>query len=556
MQTGQNLNRLAPAAVAAEVLARGPGPNAIPFDPNINYPWVSDLGNGTFRNPVLFADYSDPDVARAGHDFYLTASSFNCTPGLPILHSRDLVNWKLVNHAVRNLPHPRFSAVQHGCGIWAPAIRFHNRRWWIFFSMPDEGIYVTTAEDPAGRWTEPQLVQEGRGLIDPCPFWDDDDQAYLAHAYAGSRAGIKHILRVRPMAPDGSRLLGEGQIVFHDPVHQPTIEGPKFLKRDGWYYILAPAGGVDTGWQLVLRSRNIYGPYQEKLVLAQGDTPVNGPHQGALVDTEAGEWWFLHFQCADLYGRVLHMQPVRWHDAWPLMGRHTGHDGVGEPVAGWTKPKTPFPCPVAVPDTSDDFSAPALGLQWQWHANHNEAWYSLDPQKKRLRLNSQVVPNAEIAKVPNLLLQKFPARAFVVDTTVEFSPQQISEEAGLVIMGEKHAALALRHTANGNRLYLRLNTSEHDLGEVSGNSIRLRVEVREGGLCRFSFAAGPDPRRAELPRGPVSSVPGTDEFHSVSHEFQARKGTWIGAKVGIYSLAPAPSPGFAQFDCFRFSPPS
>ena len=260
------------------------------------YPWTPDQGDGTFCNPIIHADYSDPDVIRVGEDFFLTASSFNCTPGLPILHSKDLVNWTIVNHAVRNLPHPRYSEFQAGCGIWAPSLRFHAGKFWIFFPMPDEGIYVTTANHPTEKWSEPHRVHEGKGLIDPCPLWDNDGQAYLVHAYARSRSGLKHMLRVRPMAPDGSRLLGEGQIVFHEPTRHPTIEGPKFLRRDGWYYILAPAGGVKTGWQVALRSRNIYGPYEDRIVLQQGNSSVNGPHQGALVDSTGGDWWFVHFQ--------------------------------------------------------------------------------------------------------------------------------------------------------------------------------------------------------------------------------------------------------------------
>src|SRR6185437_15090852 len=227
-----------------------------------SFPWRPDCGDGTYRNPIIYADYSDPDVVRVGDDFYLTASSFNCTPGLPILHSKDLVNWTIINHALKNLPDARYEKFQAGEGVWAPALRFHAGKFWIFFATPDEGIYVITADRPAGQWSEPHLVQAGRGLIDPCPLWDDDGQAYLVHAYAGSRAGIKHLLRVRPMAADGSRLLSEGQIIFHEPEKHPTIEGPKFLKRDGWYYLLAPAGGVATGWQLALRSKHIYGPYE------------------------------------------------------------------------------------------------------------------------------------------------------------------------------------------------------------------------------------------------------------------------------------------------------
>ncbi len=296
------------------------------YDPNAVevYPWVPDQGDGTYRNPILLADYSDPDVIRVGEDYYLTASSFNCTPALPILHSRDLVNWTLVGHAMQNLPFDRYDTPQLGGGVWAPALRYHDGRFYIFFPLVEEGLFVVSAADPAGPWSAPRCVQQGAGLIDPCPLWDDDGQAYLVHAYAYSLTGIKHRLRVCPMAPDGSKLLGEGKIVFDDPARHPTMEGPKFLKKDGFYYILAPAGGVSGGWQVALRSRNIYGPYEDKVVLEQGSTPVNGPHQGALVDTPSGEWWFLHFQDAGPYGRIVHMQPVRWQDEWPLDGAGPG----------------------------------------------------------------------------------------------------------------------------------------------------------------------------------------------------------------------------------------
>jgi beta-xylosidase len=393
------------------------------------YPWIPDQGDGTFRNPILCADYSDPDVVRHGNDFFMTASSFTSTPGLPILHSKDLVNWSLINHAVKNLPHPRYAEVHPGCGVWAPAIRFQAGKFWIFFAMPDEGIYVTTADDPAGQWSEPHLVQEGKGLIDPCPLWDDDGRVYLVHAYANSRSGIKHILRVCPMAPDGLQLLGEGKIVFQDPDRHPTLEGPKFLKKDGWYYILSPAGGVETGWQVVLRSRNIYGPYEDKIVLEQGSTAINGPHQGALVDTPNGEWWFLHFQDAGLYGRIVHLQPVRWQDGWPLMGEDQDGNGVGEPVLQHAKPAGLNAGGRAAPQTSDEFNSPKLGWQWQWQANHQDDWYSLSSRAGWLRLHPQPVAHTDLTRVPNVLLQKFPARSFTFEMLLEFSPAQPGEEA-------------------------------------------------------------------------------------------------------------------------------
>ena len=495
---------------------------------DFTHPWLPDRGDGTYCNPVLYADYSDPDVIRIGEDFYLVASSFNCTPGLPVLHSKDLVNWTIINHALKNLPHPRYEKVQPGCGVWAPAIRYHAGKFWIFFPTPDEGIYHTVADHPAGKWSEPHLVQAGKGLIDPCPLWDDDGKAYLVHAYAKSRSGIKHMLRVRPMSPDGSKLLGEGEIVFHDPAKHPTLEGPKFLKKDGWYYILAPAGGVETGWQVVLRSKNIFGPYEDKIVLAQGNTDINGPHQGALVDTPGGDWWFLHFQDAGVYGRIVHLEPVHWQDDWPLMGKN------GEPVRRYVKPVV-LPMPIQqAPQTDDEFGGRQLGLQWQWNANHHDDWYSLVPRPGWLRLYPQMAANP-LSEQSNLLLQKFPARSFSVETALEIVPGQDGEEAGLVISGAKLVSLGVRHYKGRNCLVWNAGEKPEIISETTSNAFKLRVDVSDGGMCSFSFNEKGD-------------------FIPVSQTFQANKGTWIGAKLGLYSLKRVEnSPGgHVDFDYFRF----
>ena len=307
-------------------------------------PWWPDAGDGTFRNPVLYADYSDPDAVRVGADYYMVSSSFTAVPGLPILHSRDLVNWDLVNHALpRLVPEDVFSKPQHGAGVWAPAIRHHDGKYWIYYPDPDFGIYLTTAKDPRGVWSKPVLVKKGKGLIDPCPLWDDDGRVYLIHAFARSRAGFANVLHLNRLSPDGTAVVDEGRIVIDGnqltktaarPAYT-TLEGPKLYKRNGWYYVFAPAGGVKQGWQSVFRSRRIDGPYEERIVLAQGATDVNGPHQGALIDTRSGEWWFLHFQDADAYGRIVHLQPVAWRDDWPVIGDDVDGDGKGEPRLNW-----------------------------------------------------------------------------------------------------------------------------------------------------------------------------------------------------------------------------
>ena len=269
-----------------------PGTGLPAEPPYISRVWVADLGNGMYRNPVLNADYSDPDAIRVGDDFYLVSSSFEDIPGLPILHSRDLVNWTLIGHALlRQPPFEVFAKPQHGNGVWAPAIRYHKGEFYIYYPDPDYGIYLVKARNAAGPWSDPVLVEGGKGLIDPCPLWDDD----------------------------GHEL-------------DPTFEGPKLYKRNGYYYIFAPAGGVTTGWQLVLRSKNIYGPYERKVVMDQGSTAVIGPHQGAWVTTKTGEDWFLHFQDKGPYGRVMHLQPMKWLAGWPVIGAHKDRGGKGEPV--------------------------------------------------------------------------------------------------------------------------------------------------------------------------------------------------------------------------------
>lgn len=499
-------------------------------------PWVPELGEGRYRNPILFADYSDPDCTRVGEDYFLTASSFNCTPGLPILHSKDLVNWSLIGHALTNLPDPRYDAVQPGCGVWAPAIRHHDGRFWIFYPTPDEGIFVVTAEQPTGPWSEPHCVAPGKGLIDPCPLWDDDGQAYLVHAYAHSRSGIKHRLRICPMAPDGSQLLGEGVVIADGEEHFPTLEGPKFLKKDGWYYVLAPAGGVATGWQLALRSRHIFGPYEAKRILEQGATPVNGPHQGALLDTPDGKgWWFLHFQDAGVYGRIVHLQPALWRDGWPELGVDQDGNGVGEPVATFAKPlNLPGSCP-RVPVTSDDFSQPTLGLQWQWYANHKPGWHSLTERPGHLRLFSQPAPtHNDLGLTPHLLLQKFPAPRFTVETALDAHALGPGEQAGLTVIGLSHAALLV---GDGS---LRLQIDNATVAEVplTETALTLRVIIEEGGRCRFAF----------------SQKPG--DWHVFETEFTATQGRWIGAKVGLVATTRHPETrptGWADFSYFYVS---
>lgn len=510
--------------------------------------WQSDQGDGTYKNPILYADYSDPDVVRVGDDYYMTASSFNCVPGLPILHSKDMVNWQLVNHALPvQVPQDHFSVPQHGNGVWAPSIRYHNEHFYIYWGDPDFGIYMVKTKDPLGAWEPPVLVMEAKGAIDPSPLWDDDGKAYLVHAWAGSRAGVKSLLTVHRMNAEGTKVLDAGKHVFDGHDAHPTVEGSKFYKRNGYYYIFAPAGGVATGWQLILRSKDVFGPYEEKIVLEQGSTTVNGPHQGAWVETPDGASWFYHFQDVDPYGRLVHLQPMQWKDNWPVMGKDYDGNGIGEPVAHYKKPiNNNFP--KQQPLESDEFDTDELGLQWQWQANPNVLWSAQIRGTTYLRLFA--IKTAEEAKnlwtAPNLLLQKFPAPEFTATTKVSLFPEEATfgKRAGLMVMGMDYAALSIVY--ENEQYYIQRSESINAIdGEQEvvldkirskSNQVYFRVQVVGlNGKCQFSYSEN------------------GKRFKDIGKPFYAQPGKWIGAKVGVFSISSpdAKRGGYADFDWFR-----
>lgn len=520
---------------AGALLAARPQPSA-----PLSKVWNPDNGDGTYTNPVLYADYSEPDVIRAGGDFYLVASSFNATPGIPVLRSTDLVNWQLVGHVLEvQEPRAKYDTPQHGGGVWAPSIRKHGGLFYVYWADADAGIFVATAKDPAGPWSKPELVKAAKGWIDPCPFWDDDGKAYLVSAFAPSRTGIKSTLVLSRLSEDGKRALDDGVIVFDGHQKHPTIEGPKLYKHGGYYFIAAPAGGVPQGWEVALRSKNLYGPYEDKIVLAQGTTSINGPHQGGWVDTPKGEFWFLHFQDRGVYGRVVHLEPMKWVDDWPVIG------DAGEPVATHRKPdvKKSF---AGTPAESDEFDGPKLGLQWQWQANPEPGWALPAPNAGVLRLTAaeQRGELKNLWDAPNLLLQKFPGPAFTATAKLEFTALSDGERAGLVVFGTDYATLALEQ--RGGELVVAQSVCkgastgarEKELAFVHApnKTLFLRARVLEGGRTEFSFSHD------------------GETFAELGEPFQAQPGRWVGAKIGLFAQRGderTRESGYADVDWFR-----
>ena len=489
--------------------------------------WCPDNGDGTYTNPVLYADYSDPDAIAVGEDYYLTASSFNCIPGLPILHSKDLVNWTIIGHALQEQePREVFDKPAHGKGVWAPAIRHHDGEFYIYWGDPDYGIMMVRAKDPAGEWSKPVCVIPGKGMIDPCPLWDDDGRCYLVNGWAGSRSGFNSVLTVRELSKDGTRVIGKPRIVFDGGQENHTTEGPKFYKRDGYYWIMCPAGGVAMGWQLAMRSKSPYGPYDWKKVMWQGNTDINGPHQGAWIHTAFGEDWFLHFNDKGAYGRVVYLQPVDWSSGWPMMGNN------GEPYTKYRKPKSASNL-IVNPQENDEFTDGQLGLEWQWHANYHQ-FYGMPTADGTMRLYTYDLEGT-LWDAPNLLLQKPTAPRFMATAKVRFASKEDNQYGGLVMMGRDYSALVVhrqgdnfllqRHTCIGadmgqsetQQTLATLRSTEKDTIPYSPAiyiDLYLRMTVRDG-QCRYSY-----------------SLDGK-HFKEAGEPFTMKEGKWIGAKFGF-----------------------
>ena len=545
--------------------------------------WSPDNGDGTFTNPVINADYSDPDVCvgASGEDFYLTASSFNCIPGLPILHSKDLVNWEIINYAIKALPpYDRYATPQHGNGVWAPSIRYneYNHTYYIYWGDPDLGVFVVTAKDPAGEWTEPKCVIPGKGMIDTTPLWDEDGKCYLVNGWANSRCQFNSVLTVREMSADGMKQIGDPVIVFDgNGTNDRTAEGPKFYKRDGWYWIMCPAGGVPIGHQLAMRSKSPYGPYESKTVLAQGTTDINGPHQGGWIHLKSGEDWFLHFQDKEAYGRVVWLEPVKWVDNWPTMGEKVGKVKAygktekysGQPVLTYKKPNVGKEYPVCNPVESDEFNTSVLGKQWQWHANYDQTFGMPTPYGYfRVFCHRQSQDYKNLWEAGNLLLQKTPADNFTATAKLTMTAKDEGQYGGIICMGMDYSSIVLRRVGDEFQLQ-QITCKQADKGKPETVKVLAtlkptaadKIDYQPSLHCdlymqlKVEYIGGKTKSGDNKHEAKVTFAYSKDgkKFTPCGDAFTMRQGKWIGAKIGICAAEPAGKKvrGWVDVDWFR-----
>jgi beta-xylosidase len=486
----------------------------------------SDNLDGTFTNPLIWSDYPDPDIIRVGEDFYMVSSSFTDAPGIPICHSLDLVNWKVIGHVYDRLPesNPAYSMqagkVAYRGGSWAPSIRYREGKFYVAFCTPAEGFFMAIAEAAQGPY---ELISFGVELYDPGLFFDDDGKFYVAH-------GANTIL-ITELTEDGKAIKVPGYSVYQTAFGTP-LEGSHLHKRDGWYYLCCTCRAYN-GIEVCLRSRDLYGPYEARLISADdANYEGAGVHQGGFLDLENGVSWFFMFQDRDFLGRVPVLYQVHWRDGWPLIGDPDNHWRL--PVTQ-LKPSLPS-SPAHVPSGSDDFDAEKLHLQWHWNHNPDVSRWSLTARPGYLRLISS--PASDLLHARNTLTQKIIGPSSMATTLLDWSGLREGDVAGICIQNIPWAYLGLEIRNGKPCIVMDRNGEECEVHPLDSDSpsLQLRVEATASGEAVFSW-----------------SVDGSS-FHSIGKPFvmEFTVKTFLGNKFGLFCFnKKGAGSGHADFDWIR-----
>ena len=515
-----------------------------------------DQGDGTFKNPVLWSDYNNLDVILVGSDFYMIAASHHFM-GMPVLHSKDGVNWTLLTRIYRRLDlDPRYNTPGQAYqdGTWAPAIRYHEGRFYVYVTTPTEGLIMSSTADAAGPWDPWLVVKAVAGWEDPCPFWDDvknaggdgpnGEKAYLIRSQTGAGPLI-----VQQMSWDGKQLLGTTTTVANGP----TLEGPKLGKRNSYYYIFAPEGGIDAGYQVVWRSSAILGPYTSKTILERGTTATNGPHQGSWIDLPNGQSWFYHFQQNGGWGRIGHLEPAQWGtDDWPKIGVDLDGNGIGEPVAQPKKPDVGATFPITVPASSDEFDGSDLGVQWLWNHNPDDTKWSLTARPGWLRLSAQPLASksgtsAASGSVPfvedsiifayNTVVQLAMGKVASAVTKLDTTGIVDGQRAGITLFGQTYGWIGVVGTAGKSVVRANIDGTYTTGPTLTATTVYLKASMSASSQISFAY-----------------STDGVS-FTALGGSVTVGRTWFEGIKFGLftYNLSTAVAGGVADFDYFHYT---
>ena len=527
-----------------------------------------DQGDGNFRNPILRADYSDPDPLRVGNDYYMVASTFEDYPGVTVLHSKDLVNWQTIGAAFTHLNQVSDDYTwrrmrRYNGGVYAPTITYHNGRYYIYANLYTDGYYMAWADKPEGPWHE-QMLRDRNGRLlkvprwsDPCPLWDDDGRAYLMTSHPRRTHWYSYLFQ---MSPDGTQLLdadsaalaantdfyewpGGGTIV--SPYH--SSEGNRIFKKDGYYYLqhieftnLGQGEGT-----YIARSINLYGTLPDGRLGSPGHPgsyemrPIERvasrdsmqlPGQGGYVTTPDGRWWWIgQFTRDEPEGRVPWLCPVTWEEGWPV---------IGSPLTSMSKPIQGFES--QLPQGSDDFSLntkpSTLNCIWRWnHTPRNDYWSLTErPGWLRLRAFRPAKPGGFFQAGNTLVQHTMPSDSTIIVTRLDVNQMTNGQRAGIAVFngGKSYALIGVRD----GRLYVDTDGTITDGPALKKGQkpVLLRVYINKEGQARFAYSA----------KG--------HRFLPLGAPYQLVAGNFRGARVGLFSYNTGADEGIADFDYFKY----
>ena len=499
----------------------------------------SDNGDGTYTNPVIAADFPDPDVIRVDSAYYMVNTTMFVFPGVTILKSYDLVNWQYCNNAV-----PRFNfsncydlegCNRYGHGQWATSLKYNNGKFYLLFITLDEGGFICSTTKPEGPW---EITKLPKGFYDPGFFFDDDGRIYVAHGYSEI-----HLTELdKSFAP-----LTKDSLIIKGDIRR-GLEGTHVYKINGYYYLYCTYGGLD-GIQVAFRSKNIYGPYEEKVVMSEKTHGPNfGIHQGALIQTQTREWWTMLFVDSGPFGRFPSLQPVTWVDGWPMVGVD------GHAVITYKKPNVGKVYPIEELPTSDQFNGAELGMQWGWNHNPDSTKWSLTEYPGYLRLKTVSVIDS-FPKARNTLTQRMFAYysdtlASTANIKMDFGNMKDGDVAGLAVFQDPYAYIGIRKVNGQNYVIMSNNGKTIDSSEVKGSTIYFRVSAIYGSGASHYFDG-----KAAPGTGTASFTYSLDNqsFGAIGSEFKMRFSLKIftGNKFCLFNYPTIATGGFVDFDWFR-----
>jgi beta-xylosidase len=501
-----------------------------------------DQGDGTYVNRILPGDYQNTDVVRVGNDYYYITATKSLSPGMQVLHSNDLVNWTAIGHVVNDITvfssGFNYDKMQNATGgIWAGSIAYHAGSFYVYFTTPDEGLYVSSATNPAGPWSPLVRMVQGAGWDDPAPFWDDDGQGYLAMTRfaADPATGKTYNIHLYELSADGKALVANWDHIIYQG---PGSEANKLYKINGYYYHFFSQLTGEGRVPFTSRAQVITGPWETPHQLIHVSAANGEPNQGAILQTAGGDWVFItHHGNAVWYGRGASLLPVTWTNGWPEAGK-VGSDGIGNMVSSAPKPVLGYP--ITAPQTDDDFSSPVLGPQWEWFFQPRPDKWSLTERPGFLRLHAfKPLAAGDLSKTGNVLTQRPLGAAHNVATvTMDISNMADGQIAGLGFLGNAWAAVGVQQE-KGVRHFVYSHSGQAIVNgpalAATQTTVGLRTSWNAAAAATFSVSTD---LTTYAPLGSTFTI--------------TNFGNYIGAKLAIYTGNDQQEAGYVDVDSFTY----